>query len=146
MAKLITNPLKIMGRPKYYETPEDFRDRCIEYFDHCIKNDEKVKITGLINFLGFRHKEALKDYSQREGFTEYVHEAVNAVAMCYEDQLQSQMYGGAIFALKNIAPHLFQDQRVVDMTTQGQSINKIDASKLSQETLEAIERDIASRS
>lgn len=79
-----------VGRPKIYETPDDFQRACEEYFAWCQKNPllehtvmntksglqnvqiEKVRcftVLGLCNFLGIS-RQTLEDYGDREEFVD----------------------------------------------------------------------------
>lgn len=87
------------GRPVYYETPEDLRDACLQYFEYCIENEEKATITGLSLYLGFAARSSLDDYEEKgDEFSYIIKRARLAVENSYE--LSGQTID--IFALKNM--------------------------------------------
>lgn len=87
------------GRPRHYETPEDLRDKIVEYFDRCDKDGTKATITGLALYLGFASRSALDNYEERgEDFLYLIKRAKLAVENSYE--LSGSSFD--IFALKNM--------------------------------------------
>lgn len=132
------------GRPRHYKTPEDMEAKIIEYFEHCVEIKEDITVSGLILYLGFSHREALKDYEAREGYSDIIKKARNAICYAYEKKLHSFQFGGAIFALTNIDRDNWKNSQHKDITTGGDKINsqedKIDLATLTDEELEFLER------
>lgn len=87
------------GRPVYYETPEELRTACLQYFEYCKENIEKATITGLALHLGFAARSSLDDYEEKgDEFSYIIKRARLAVENSYE--LSGQTID--IFALKNM--------------------------------------------
>jgi hypothetical protein len=87
------------GRPKYYDTAEELRDACLQYFDYCKENTEKATITGLSLYLGFAARSSLDDYEEKgDEYSYIIKRARLAVENSYE--LSGQTID--IFALKNM--------------------------------------------
>lgn len=136
------------GRPPHYKTAEELEKKVIEYFDKCVEDKEMPTVTAMALFLGFSSLTSFYDYSHRaEEFSNVIKRARLCVAVGYEKNLDSFKYGGAIFALTNIDKDNWKNAKSTDITSGGEKINNsIDLSKLSDETLAAIEADITSRS
>lgn len=98
----------ITGRPPHFETPEELHAKAIEYFETCVRDKEKVTITGLCLFLGFASRSSLDDYEKRnDGFSYIVKRCRLAVENSYEKGGQTI----DIFALKNMG---WKDKSEVD--------------------------------
>lgn len=136
------------GRPPHYETPEALEEKAIAYFDLCLIEKSKPTITGIALYLGFNSLSSMFDYSKREEFSAIIRRIRLVVANGYEQGLDTFKYGGAIFALTNIDKDNWKNAKSTDITTGGEKLNSssIDLSKLSDDTLAAIERDIAQSS
>ena len=96
------------GRPPKYETAEEVRAKCIEYFESCIELDEKITITGLALFLGFCSRKSLYEYEKKEEFRYIIKNAMLVVENSYE----SKGTNFDIFALKNMG---WTDRQEIDM-------------------------------
>ncbi len=90
------------GRPRHFETPEEFDKKAKEYFDWCIENKHEISINGLALYMGFYDKTGLKNYIKDEEFLPYVKRALSAVELSYELDLRTFKFGGAVFALKQM--------------------------------------------
>jgi hypothetical protein len=90
------------GRPKKFETPEEFDLKAKEYFDWCIDNKHEIAINGLALFMGFYDKTGLKNYIDYDEFLPYIKRALTTVELSYELDLRTFKFGGAVFALKNM--------------------------------------------
>src|SRR5699024_8739289 len=91
-----------VGRPRRYETPEDFETRVYEYQQHCKESKEPVTWTGLALFLGCSSRQSIDEYLKYEGFSDVVKKAKSFVEWNYELRLCGDKPTGAIFALKTI--------------------------------------------
>lgn len=86
------------GRPPMYESPEGLKLKCIEYFEYCQKNDEKITVTGLALYLGFESRQSLFAYGNKKDFSYITKRAKLVVENSYENSGQTI----DIFALKNM--------------------------------------------
>ena len=93
---------KPVGRPRIYETPEQFEAKVYEYQKHCRDSDEPVTWTGLALFLGFSSRQSIDEYQNYDGFSDSVKKAKTFVEYHYELRLNGERPTGAIFALKNM--------------------------------------------
>lgn len=104
MSDAITVNVRLAGRPRKYETPEQLDCAVQAYFDHCSNpdNNEPITWTGLCLFLGFYGRAELDNYLNYEGFSNSVKRAKSLVEFAYEKRLvMSDKPTGPIFALKN---------------------------------------------
>jgi hypothetical protein len=129
-----------VGRPRKYATPEDFRAKCLEYFEWCKANNEPRLITGLALHLDFCSRQEFYNYADYDGFKEVVAWARVNVELAYEKRLQEAKPTGAIFALKNMG---WRDERHVDVKSSDGSMTpkavvSIDTSKLTTDQLAAL--------
>lgn len=101
------------GRPAFFESKEDLKEKVIEYFESYIKPKEgeeeitpaigtKPTITGLALYLGFESRQSFYDYKKNEEFSYLLKKAALYIEMNYEELLESKASTGAIFALKNM--------------------------------------------
>lgn len=126
---------KQVGRPRKYETPEEFDAKVDEYYHHCKREEEPVTWTGLALYLGFSSRQSIDTYQEYEGFYDSVKRAKTLVEYSYEKRLCETGAAGPIFALKNFG---WRDKQEVDLSsTDGTMSPKpaIDASKLSDAAL-----------
>ena len=86
------------GAPPVFESPEDLKDKCIDYFQHCITNKQKINITGLALFLGFQSRQSIYDYEKKEEFSYIIKRAKLTVENAYETNGTTF----DMFALKNM--------------------------------------------
>lgn len=87
------------GRPAHYSSPDELREKVIEFFDQCEEKKEKATITGLCLYLGFSSRSSLDDYEKRSDEFSYI------VKRCRLAVENSYELGGQtidIFALKNM--------------------------------------------
>lgn len=125
-----------MGVPDY-KTPEELQDAIDQYFKEGVRiktvivgkapNNYDIQvpvptITGLCYYLGFESRQSFYDYEKRESFSYTVKRARLFIELEYEEMLSTGNTTGAIFALKNFGWH---DKTEQDITTNGESINKI---------------------
>lgn len=106
--------LTTSGRPPKYKKPEEVKDKCIEYFESCIENKEKITITGLALYLGFASRTSLYDYAEKEEFMYIIKRACLVVENSYEKNGKTI----DIFALKNMG---WKDKMETDL-----NVNTID--------------------
>jgi hypothetical protein len=90
------------GRPRIYESAQDFDDACESYFAECDQNGARPLITGLAYHLGFADKTTLYEYKDRPEFSYSCKRSIMRVEMWYEGNLNSNNVTGSIFALKNM--------------------------------------------
>jgi hypothetical protein len=87
------------GKPPMFSSPKELKDKISEYFEYCIKNNEKVTITGLALYLGFESRQSLSDYNiKSKEYSYIIKRAKLAVEHSYETHGQTI----DIFALKNM--------------------------------------------
>lgn len=114
------------GSQPMYSSPDEFKEKAIEFFESFLHEDKKVDylgdhptITGLALYLGFADRQSLYDYQNREEFALVVRTARTLVEKNYEEALMSKSVTGAIFALKNMG---WSDKKEVDHTSKGEKI------------------------
>ena len=95
------------GRPRKYDTPQQFDDSANAYFMWCNQNGEPYTITGLALGMGFASVKTLYNYATYEGFLQSVERARTIVEYGYERNLHGKHANGAKFALACIG----QDDR-----------------------------------
>ncbi len=106
------------GRPAFFDSPEEFRDRVVEYLES-YHSDEKNPLigykpttTGLALWLGFKSRQSLYDYKEKKEYSYIIKKALLFIEMEYEQLLESKGSTGAIFALKNMG---WSDKSLLDM-------------------------------
>lgn len=105
------------GRPAFYNTPKDLYDKVMEYFEWAEnENKGKITITGLTLYLGFESRKSLQQYEDKPEFATIIKRARLGVESYYEEKLSGMTYGGAIFALKNLAKEYWKDSTEQEVT------------------------------
>ncbi len=92
---------KANGRPRLYETPEQFDAKVEEYQRFCEAKLYPVTWTGLALYLGFSSRQSIDEYLKYNGFSDSVKRAKAFVEWHYEMKLHGTSPTGSIFALKN---------------------------------------------
>lgn len=87
------------GRPRLYDTPEQFDEAVNLYIENCYMRHEPLSITGMSLSLGFCSVKTLYNYANYEGFTESVLRARTMVEYSYEKKPHGPNSAGAKFAL-----------------------------------------------
>lgn len=87
------------GRPRLYETPEQFDAAVMAYYQACVRIKEPMTITGMALCLGFCSVQTLYNYGTYEGFLESVSRARLLVEYGYEKNLHGPHSAGSKFAL-----------------------------------------------
>lgn len=126
------------GRPRLYQSPEDFDAKVNEYYQHCMAKDEPITWTGLALFLGFSSRQSIDEYANYDGFSDSVKRAKLLVEWAYEKRACGNNATGPIFILKNLG---WSDKQQVDHSSSDGSMTpakQIDYSKLSKEALREI--------
>ena len=106
------------GRPAFFDSPEEFRDRVVEYLESYYGDEKNPMIgykpttTGLALWLGFKSRQSLYDYKEKEEYSYIIKKALLFIEMEYEQLLESKGSTGAIFALKNMG---WSDKSLLDM-------------------------------
>lgn len=108
-----------VGRPRMYDTPQEFDDKVDQYYQHCKATDEPITWTGLALYLGFSSRQSIDEYLKYEGFSDSVKRAKTLVEYAYEKKLHGTAAAGAIFALKNMQ---WSDKQEIDHTSKGESM------------------------
>lgn len=73
------------GRPRLYETPEQFNDAVDAYYQAVVRTPgEPLTITGLCLHMGFAGRSALFSYASYEGFSDAVARARTLIEYGYE--------------------------------------------------------------
>jgi len=93
---------KQVGRPRLYETPEQFEEKVYEYQEYCKETKEPVTWTGLALFLGFSSRQSINEYESYDGFSDAVKRAKLFVEWHYEMRVNGNNATGPIFVLKNM--------------------------------------------
>lgn len=101
------------GRPRLYETPEEFESKVFEYQAHCKETKEPVTWTGLALFLGFSSRQAINMYEDYDGFYDVVKRAKLFVEYNYEIRVNGNNATGPIFVLKNMG---WSDKQQIEHT------------------------------
>lgn len=101
------------GRPRMYDTPEQFESKVFEYQAHCKENKEPVTWTGLALFLGFSSRQAINEYENYDGFYDVVKRAKLFVEYNYEIRVNGNNATGPIFVLKNMG---WSDKQQIEHT------------------------------
>ena len=90
------------GRPRKYDSPEEFDIKVDEYYRHCRATGEPITWTGLALYLGFSSRQSIDEYLNYDGFSDSVKRAKTLVEYGYEKLLHRGSNAAApIFALKN---------------------------------------------
>lgn len=108
------------GRPRIFDSPEDFDAKVLEYKNHCKEEKEPVTWTGLALFLGFSSRQSIDEYLKYDGFSDSVKRAKMLVEFSYERNLHSGSPSGSIFALKNFG---WTDKNALDITSSDGSMS-----------------------
>lgn len=116
MAMSDANPV---GRPRIYDTPQEFDDKVDQYYQHCKATEEPITWTGLALYLGFSSRQSIDEYMKYDGFSDSVKRAKTLVEYAYEKKLHGTAAAGAIFALKNMQ---WSDKQEIDHTSKGESM------------------------
>ncbi len=72
------------GRPRLYESPEQFNEAVDTYYQACISHREPLTLTGMCLHMGFSGRQALFNYATYEGFLDAVTRARTLVEYGYE--------------------------------------------------------------
>lgn len=100
------------GRPRIYQSPEEFEAKVIEFFDNPpmrkivvgfnMIDVPSLTITNLALHLGFSSRGTLYEYEKRDEYSDIIKRAMLVCESSYEDNLSSGQCAGSIFALKNM--------------------------------------------
>lgn len=90
------------GRPRIFQSPEEFEEKVDEYVAACRENDKPLTMSGLVLALGFSSRQSLHVYEKRPEFLDAVTRARLLVENSYEERLYGPASAGAQFALPNI--------------------------------------------
>lgn len=97
-----------IGRPKSFDTADDFADACRMYF-RALKKWNKPNIAGICLFLNIA-RDTWYDYKKnRKELRETIDAVENAIEMVWVDKLGSSYATGAIFYLKNFRSKHYKD-------------------------------------
>lgn len=115
-----------------YQTPEELRDKIMEYlvwtqgdyetrtrtvtrkdgtqfeeeYEHCLRRPTPLSVTGLALYLGFAQRKSIYEQAKRgEEYAEIIAQAITIVENSYELDLRNPACAGAVFALKNMNWH-----------------------------------------
>jgi len=118
--------LTTSGQPPIFSSPDELKDKILEYFVYCTDNEDKITITGLALFLGFSTRKSLDDYASKKEYLYIIKRAKLVVENSYETNGQTI----DIFALKNMD---WKDKHEVDNKSSDGSMTPIDLSLLTDE-------------
>ncbi len=110
-----------MGRPRMIKSVEEFDRLVDEYIVDCKLNDEPLRVTGLVLFMGFASVSSLDDYGRRPGFEEFTASVKRARLLVEDSYVKRAINGegaGPIFLLK--ASYGYVDRQTVDMNQTGE--------------------------
>jgi len=108
------------GRPRLYDTPQDFDAKVDEYYQYCRTHPtEPLALYGLILFMGFSDYSNFYRYSKFEGFSQSVARARSLVKYGYERNmlLTKNTAAGRVLAAMDAAN--FNPTVMVDPNAQG---------------------------
>lgn len=108
------------GRPRHYNSPEEFDAKVDEYMQHCKDNKEPVTWTGMALYMGFAGRICIDEYAKYDGYSYSVRRAKSLVEWNYEMRLSGNSPTGSIFALKNMGWH---DKQVTETTSTNTNVN-----------------------
>lgn len=118
------------GRPPIFSSEDELKDKVIAYFDsleYTIEIDgvEELRysnptVTGLALFLGFESRQSIYDYKEKQEFSYIIKRALLVIESHYENNLNTKVSTGAIFALKNMN---WKDSSNIDLTSKDKQIN-----------------------
>ena len=72
------------GRPRLYDTPEQFNESVDAYYQACIQHREPLTLTGMCLHMGFSGRAAMFRYATYEGFQHAVTRARSLIEYGYE--------------------------------------------------------------
>jgi len=72
------------GRPRLYDTPEQFNEAVNAYYQACIQHREPLTLTGMCLHMGFSGRNAMFRYAAYEGFLHAVTRARTLIEYGYE--------------------------------------------------------------
>jgi hypothetical protein len=75
------------GRPRLYETPEQFNEAVDFYYTACISHEEPMTLTGMCLSMGFSGRNAMFRYAAYEGFLNAVTRARTLIEYSYEKEV-----------------------------------------------------------
>lgn len=75
------------GRPRLYETPEQFNEAVDCYYQACLSRLEPMTLTGLCLHMGFSGRNAMFRYASYEGFLNAVTRARTLIEYSYEKEV-----------------------------------------------------------
>lgn len=101
----------LVGAPRAYDSPEQIRDKAIEYFNILIENAAMPTISGLCRHLGI-HKNTLREYAAKPEFSCIIQNIRLVVEEALENRLFTSSASGAMFNLK--ANFGWQDKDVIE--------------------------------
>lgn len=119
-----------IGRPRKFESVEEFIDKAEQYFNDCETNNEPLTITGLCIALGTT-RDVLMDYQNKQEYSNTIKYYKQIIENAYEKRLINRGNSGDIFALKNFG---WQDKQEIVQTTN----NKADLSGLTTEQIQEL--------
>lgn len=90
------------GRPRLYNSPEEFSAKVDEYLAVCKEDEEPITWTGLALYLGFSSRQSIDEYQKYDGFSDAVKRAKMFVEQAYEKRVLGNNAAGPIFVLKNM--------------------------------------------
>lgn len=104
------------GRPRHYESSDDFDAAVDDYLDWCEAEGKPITWTGMALHMGFAGRSCIDEYATYDGFSYSVKRAKSIVENAYEVGLVSGGIpaAGAIFALKNFK---WVDKQEIDVTS-----------------------------
>jgi len=108
-----------LGRPRKYETYEEFEAEIIDYFES--QKDLKkpmYTITGLASHVGLTKADFNMQADRGEDFSDLIKKAKQIVEGNYEKTLYTSGCTGAIFALKNMG---WKDSNETNLLNNGKS-------------------------
>lgn len=90
-----------MGRPPYFDNPEDFTREADAYFCRCVADERVPTVNGLALALGFNSRQSLLNYAGKPEFVDAVKAIRTRLESEWEQRLSGPNAAGTIFWLKN---------------------------------------------
>ena len=91
------------GRPRLYETPEQFNEAVNAYYQDCLAHREPLTLTGLCLHMGFSGRDAMFRYATYDGFLHAVQRARTLIEYGYEKSVVMHKNNAAARLLTCIA-------------------------------------------
>lgn len=110
-----------VGRPPYYETPDELWKKAVEYFESVTTTSGIIRgtITGVTNYVGFASRSSWDAYRDKSPEFMYTVDRIKMIVVeWYERNLHGYNWAGSAFALRNMDSGNWKDE-------QTQNVNQV---------------------